>query len=85
MPEAVLAGDHLPVPPPGNSAFYPALLSYLHNASPNSTPLDPVVLQSILLCLLAGDKHLILQTPEEDIGLVARLAVWVSICFPDPG
>lgn len=63
----------------GTQAFLPALLSYIRNvAAPVSLPLDHVIFQSILLCLVAGDKHLILRTPEEDVGLVVRLAVWVS-------
>ena len=63
----------------GTQAFLPALLSYIRNvAAPVSLPLDHVIFQSILLCLIAGDKHLILRTPEEDVGLVVRLTVWVS-------
>lgn len=63
----------------GTQAFLPALLSYIRNlAAPASLPLDQVIFQSILLCLIAGDNHLILRTPEEDVGLVVRLAVWVS-------
>jgi hypothetical protein len=63
----------------GTQAFLPALLSYIRNvAAPVSLPLDHVIFQSILLCLVAGDKHLILRTPEEDVGLVVRLTVWVS-------
>ncbi|KAF8149483.1 hypothetical protein B0H34DRAFT_188768 [Crassisporium funariophilum] len=61
----------------GTQAFLPALLSYIHGvASPASLPLDHVIFQSILLCLIAGDKHLILRTPEEDVGLAVKLAVW---------
>lgn len=63
----------------GTQAFFPTLLSYIHHvAAPASLPLDHVILQSILLCLIARDKHLILRTPEEDIALVVRLAAWVS-------
>ena len=63
----------------GTQAFLPALLSYIRNlATPASLPLDHVIFQSILLCLIAGDSHLILRIPEEDVGLVVRLVVWVS-------
>lgn len=63
----------------GSQAFLPALISYIHAvAAPVSLPLDHVIFQSILLCLISGDKHLILRTPEEDVGLVVRLAVWVG-------
>lgn len=77
-----------PIGPPchliGTPTFFPSLLSYVHDAasSPSALPLDPVIFQSILLCLVAGDKHLILRTPEEDVGLVLKLAFWVSCrCF----
>ena len=41
-------------------------------------PVDPVILQTVLLCLVAGQKHLILRTTEDDIGLAAKLVVLVS-------
>lgn len=63
----------------GTPSFFPAVLSHIRNASPNPLPLDPVILQSILLCIIAGDKHLILQTSPEDIGLVVKITVWVSV------
>jgi len=63
----------------GTQAFFPALISYIHNiGAPASLPLDHVIFQSILLCLITGDKHLILRTPEEDVGLVVKLTIWVS-------
>ena len=62
----------LPIHLIASQHFFPALLAHIPH------PLDHVIFQSILLCLIAGDKHLILRTPEEDIGLVAKLAVWVS-------
>lgn len=74
----------------GTQAFLPALLAHIRAAtvvpgshgSPTSNPaclpLDTVIFQSILLCLIAKDKHLILRTPEEDVGLAVKLAVWVS-------
>ncbi|KAF8800210.1 hypothetical protein BYT27DRAFT_7118226 [Phlegmacium glaucopus] len=63
----------------GTQAFFPTLLSYIHDvAAPASLPLDHVIFQSILLCLIAGEKHLILRTPEEDVGLVLKLTVWAS-------
>lgn len=65
----------------GTHAFFPALLAYIRNvAAPASLPLDHVIFQSILLCLIARENHLILRTPEEDVGLVVRLTFWVS--FP---
>ncbi|KAG6919332.1 hypothetical protein DXG01_006878 [Tephrocybe rancida] len=33
--------------------------------------------------MVAGDKHLILHTPEEDVALVVRLAVWTLSCIFD--
>lgn len=83
------SSDHLPLHLIGTPAFFPAVLSHIRShATSASVPLDSVIFQSILLCIVAGDKHLILRTPEEDIGLVVKLAVWVSyfinVCFGSP-
>lgn len=64
----------------GKQAFLPALLVHIRGLSTvQSLPLDPVIFQSILLCLIAGEKHLILRTPEEDIGITVKIVVWVSL------
>ena len=69
----------LPLQLVGTQAFLPALHVYIRNvASSPSLPLDHVIFRSLLLCLIAGDKHLILRTPEEDVGLTVKLTVWVS-------
>lgn len=66
----------------GTQAFLPALHVYIRNvANAASLPLDHVIFRSLLLCLIAGDKHLILRTPEEDVGLTVKLTVWVSPIF----
>ncbi|KAG7446689.1 uncharacterized protein BT62DRAFT_1076228 [Guyanagaster necrorhizus] len=66
----------------GSSAFFPRLLSNVREAtSAAGLPLDTVILQSILLCFISGDKHLILRTSEEDIPYVQRIAVTVSTCL----
>jgi hypothetical protein len=73
----------LPLQLIGTQAFLPALLAYIQNvANSPSLPLDHVIFQSLLLCLIAGDKHLILRTPEEDVGLTVKLTVWVSRIYP---
>lgn len=72
------AGNLLPLV--GTPAFLPSILSYIRSASSGTLPLDPVIFQAILLCIIAGDKHLLLHTQEEDIGIVVRLAAWVSNC-----
>ena len=76
-------------PTPGTAAYFPSLLSRIHKAHPD-LPLDPVIVQSLLLCLVASDvganthisshssKNLVLRTREEDIGLVASLTELVS-------
>lgn len=66
-------GDGGVLPRVGTPPFFPALLSSIRAAAPN-LPLDPVVLQALLLCLLAGDKNLILRTREEDVRSVTKLA-----------
>ncbi|KAJ3986249.1 hypothetical protein F5890DRAFT_1022347 [Lentinula detonsa] len=58
----------------GTPSFVPSLLTYIRNAS-GGLPIEPVIFQSILLCLIAGNKHLVLRTVEDDIGLVVKLAV----------
>lgn len=64
----------------GTRAFLPTVLAQLTNASPHPLPLDPVVFQSILLVLAAGQRrHLILRAVDpEEVGIVARIAEWVS-------
>ncbi|KAI0688176.1 hypothetical protein BC835DRAFT_1419356 [Cytidiella melzeri] len=72
---------------PGTSAYFPSLVARVRDAHPD-LPLDPVILQSVLLCLVAGHsdggnarysgrKNLILRTREEDIGIVLHLAYLV--------
>ncbi|KAF9568194.1 hypothetical protein CPC08DRAFT_757693 [Agrocybe pediades] len=69
--------DSPPIHLVGTQAFFPSLLAYIRNLSATAfLPLDNVIFQSILLCLIAGDKHLILRTPEEDVGLTVKLALW---------
>lgn len=65
------------LPDPGTPAFFPAVLSQIRGAAPHLA-LDPVLLQALLLCLLAGNKNLILRTREDEIGPVSKLAVSVS-------
>jgi hypothetical protein len=75
----------LPLQLVGTQAFLPALHVYIRNvANAASLPLDHVIFRSLLLCLIAGDKHLILRTPEEDVGLTVKLTVWVSPTFFGP-
>ncbi|KAJ7077321.1 hypothetical protein B0H15DRAFT_862216 [Mycena belliarum] len=59
---------------PGTPTFFPALLAQVRDVAPPSLPLDPIVFQSILLCLIAGEKHLLLRAPEQDVRLVVKLA-----------
>lgn len=63
---------------PGTPTFFPALLAHVRDLAPPSLPVDPVVFQSILLCLVAGEKHLLLRVPEHDVRLVVKLAYLVS-------
>ncbi len=67
----------------GTQEFLPALLTHIRNSAKSlAVPLDLVILQSVLLCLIAGEKNLILRTPDEDVALTVRLAVWVSANCP---
>ncbi|KAF9479038.1 hypothetical protein BDN70DRAFT_879192 [Pholiota conissans] len=69
----------LPLHLVGTQAFLPSLLAHIRGSTTTTgtaLPLDQVILQSILLCLIAGEKHLILRTLEEDIGFTSKLVVW---------
>ncbi|KAI0084911.1 hypothetical protein BDY19DRAFT_968820 [Irpex rosettiformis] len=79
--------DNIQQPSPGTSAYFPSLVNRIRNVHPD-LPLDTVILQSILLCLVAtppggsdigysGQKSLVLRTKEEDIGIVLSLAYLV--------
>ncbi|KAI0035856.1 hypothetical protein K488DRAFT_68061 [Vararia minispora EC-137] len=59
--------------PPGSLEFFPSVIDRIHQLLP-AFPLDRVILQSILLSILAGNKSLVLRTKEEDVGLVQNLA-----------
>ncbi|KAJ7747222.1 hypothetical protein B0H16DRAFT_1555129 [Mycena metata] len=65
---------HHMVPGPGNPTYFPALLALVRDLAPPSLPLDAVIFQSILLCLISGEKHLLLRAPEKDVRLVVKLA-----------
>lgn len=74
----------------GNPAYFSSYLTRVREALPDF-PLDPVIFQSVLLCLIAGgshgeqwdpfsrgSKHLILRTSPEDVGLVLNITTLVS-------
>lgn len=74
----------------GTQAYFSSYLNRIREAHPDF-PLDPVVFQSILLCLIAGgshgerldtasrgSKHLILRTTPEEVGLVLNITTLVS-------
>lgn len=77
MPQpAPYADEHIPV---GTPAFFSALLAHIEDSAyGQGLPIDTVVLQSILLCFISGDKHLLLRTSEEDVPLVLRIVTAVS-------
>lgn len=62
---------------PGTADYFPALVSRIRTIAPN-LPLEPVVLESVLLCLAAGSKNLILRTEDDDVGFVAKSVTSVS-------
>ncbi|KAJ7268660.1 hypothetical protein B0H12DRAFT_1095966 [Mycena haematopus] len=70
----LLVSSHLV---PGTPTFFPALLAHVRDLAPPSLPLDPVVFQSILLCLVSGEKHLLLRCPAKDCRLVVKLAFMI--------
>ncbi|KAF9532399.1 hypothetical protein CPB83DRAFT_759856, partial [Crepidotus variabilis] len=61
----------------GTQAFLPTVLGHIRDAANHTAlPIDQVIFQSILICLIAQDKHLIIRTPEEDVSLAVKLTVW---------
>ncbi|KIJ68090.1 hypothetical protein HYDPIDRAFT_25535 [Hydnomerulius pinastri MD-312] len=60
------------LPRPGTQFFLPSLLGQVRAAAPG-LPLEPVIIQVLLLCIISGDRNLILRTRDEDIGLVTKL------------
>ncbi|KAI0709541.1 hypothetical protein C8T65DRAFT_649053 [Cerioporus squamosus] len=74
--------------PPGTAAYLPGLIARAQAAHPD-LPIEPVILQSLLLCLIAQPRlpsgsvksdrlvgpglHVILRTKEEDVGVVVNL------------
>jgi hypothetical protein len=62
----------------GTQAFMPAALTYIRGLASATPPLEPLIFHAILQCIIAGDKNLIINTPEEDVGLVAKLTAWVG-------
>lgn len=74
----------------GTQAYFSSYLNRIREAHPDF-PLDPVIFQSVLLCLIAGgshgehldtasrgSKHLILRTVPEEVGLVLNVTTLVS-------
>ncbi|KDQ21715.1 hypothetical protein BOTBODRAFT_50293 [Botryobasidium botryosum FD-172 SS1] len=64
---------------PGTPAYLPALLSHLRSIPELSFP--PPVFTPIFLCLIAGEKNLVLRTKEEDVPKLAHLVekIFVSL------
>ncbi|KAI6166049.1 hypothetical protein EDD17DRAFT_1550408 [Pisolithus thermaeus] len=61
---------------PGTQFFLPSLLAHVRAALPG-LPLEPVIIQVLLLCIASGDRNLILRTRDDDIDLVAKLTTLV--------
>ncbi|KAF8134455.1 hypothetical protein EV363DRAFT_1257588 [Boletus edulis] len=60
------------LPPPGTHLFLPSLLTHVRRTAPGF-PLEPVIVQVLLICIISGHKNLILRTRDEDIPLVSKL------------
>jgi hypothetical protein len=62
---------------PGTPDFFASILEFVRATAPD-VPLDPVIFQAIVLCVMAGNKHVLLRPREEDITVVQNLAALVS-------
>ncbi|EIW83252.1 hypothetical protein CONPUDRAFT_152283 [Coniophora puteana RWD-64-598 SS2] len=69
---AALAVELEGLPPPGTPLFLPTILAHVRVLAP-SLPVDPVVLQAMLLGVISGGRNVILQTRDDDVQAVARL------------
>ena len=62
---------------PGMPEFFASILRFIRTTAPG-VPLDPVIFQTIMLSVMAGNKHVILRAKDEDITVVQNLAALVS-------
>jgi hypothetical protein len=62
---------------PGKPDFFASVMRFIRTSSPGF-PLDPVIFQSIILSVMAGNKHVLLRAKDEDIAMVQSLAALVS-------
>jgi hypothetical protein len=62
---------------PGTPDFFASVLRFIRTTAPG-IPLDPVIFQSIMLSVMAGNKHVLLRAKDEDITIVQNLAALVS-------
>jgi len=65
---------------PGKPDFFASVLRFIRTSAPGF-PLDPVIFQSIILSVMAGNKHVLLRAKDEDISIVQSLASLVSNAF----
>lgn len=61
----------------GKPDFFASVLRFVRTSAPGF-PLDPVIFQSIMLSVIAGNKHVLLRAKDEDISMVQSLATLVS-------
>ena len=82
---------------PGTTEYLPELIARARTTHPD-LPIDPVIIQSLLICLIAQPRlcsgstktdksnhiglHLILRTKEEDVGMVLNIVAMVSDMWP---
>ena len=66
---------------PGRPDFFASVLRFIRTSAPGF-PLDPVIFQSIILSVMAGNKHVLLRVKDEDISIVQSLATLVSNAIP---
>ena len=62
---------------PGMPDFFASIMRFIRATAP-AVPFDPVIFQSIMLSVMAGNKHVILRAKDEDIAIVQNLAALVS-------
>jgi hypothetical protein len=66
---------------PGKPDFFASVLRFIRTSAPGF-PLDPVIFQSLILSVMAGNRHVLLRAKDEDISIVQSLAALVSNFIP---
>jgi hypothetical protein len=66
-------------PPYGTKEFMPSLHNRFQAALPTGQTVDPVLLESLLLALVSGPRHLLIRTGAENVTSIVKATTSVSL------